>query len=196
MRRRWIEAGLEQAKQSADRLERQAAAALSAQGAAPGEVQRRLMLRYDGADAALPVALGSATEARAAFEAAHRRLFGFAEPQREVLIASVEVEAESLPSPLRGERLGMGVTVPGVRDGAGEMHRFQSRPDNVAGPPPAPPSPLEGEGSPYFPTTNPMTPPSSTPTPSRPSKAPPLSFAATHRSRWRRGGEPSGRRTD
>ncbi|HEX7759056.1 MAG TPA: hydantoinase B/oxoprolinase family protein, partial [Caulobacteraceae bacterium] len=87
-------AGLARAEAVAERLEREARDDLEAQGAATGGVQRRLMLSYDGADATLPCPFGEVDETRAAFEAAHQRLFGFIEPARRVLIASVEVEAE------------------------------------------------------------------------------------------------------
>ncbi len=91
-------AGLARAGGVTDGLEREARDDLAAQGAATGAVLRRLMLSYDGADAALPCVFGEpgceAGEVRAAFEAAHQRLFGFTEPARTVLIASVEVEAE------------------------------------------------------------------------------------------------------
>jgi 5-oxoprolinase (ATP-hydrolysing) len=101
--------GLARAEALAGRLQREAEAALAAQGARADAADRRLRLRYDGADAALPAPFGTLEEARAAFEEAHRRLFGFAEA-RPVLIASVEVECASLPSPSMGEGPGMGVT--------------------------------------------------------------------------------------
>ena len=66
-----------------------------------------LRLHYDDADAELPVAPGDAAAARAAFEAAHQRLFGFVEPERPILIAAVEVEALSelrLPRESGGRR--------------------------------------------------------------------------------------------
>ncbi len=85
--------GLAAAAALADHLERESREALSAQGAATGAADRRLRLRYDGADAALPIAPGDIASVKAAFEAAHQRLFGFVEPERTVLIASVEVEA-------------------------------------------------------------------------------------------------------
>ncbi len=85
--------GLAAAAALADHLERETREALSAQGAAAGSADRRLRLRYDGADAALPIAPGDIASVKAAFEAAHQRLFGFVEPERTVLIASVEVEA-------------------------------------------------------------------------------------------------------
>ena len=90
--------GLAQARDTAEALRREAETALAAQGAAVGEVQLRVMLRYDGADAALPVPLGPVAEAKAAFETAHQRLFGFVEPTRPILIASVEVEAAAAAS--------------------------------------------------------------------------------------------------
>ena len=69
---------------------------LAAQGAGAVVVRRRLALRYEGADAALPVDAGPIVEVRAAFAAAHQRLFGFTEPSVPVLIASVEVEGEEI----------------------------------------------------------------------------------------------------
>jgi 5-oxoprolinase (ATP-hydrolysing) len=108
------------------RLEREAGEALAEQGASVGGAVRRLYLQYEEADAALPVPLGDATTAKSAFEAAHQRLFGFIEPDRPIVIASVEVEAEEFPSPLRG---GVG--------GGGETPTSQ--------PPPPAPSP-QGEG--------------------------------------------------
>jgi 5-oxoprolinase (ATP-hydrolysing) len=88
--------GLAAASALAEGLAAQAQASLAAQGAAAGEVRRRLLLRYDGADALLPVAFEDLTSVKAAFEAAHLRLFGFVEPQLPILIASVEVEAEAV----------------------------------------------------------------------------------------------------
>jgi 5-oxoprolinase (ATP-hydrolysing) len=88
-------AGVGRAEALADRLQTAAEADLRAQGAEPGAALRRLMLRYDGAEAALAAPFGEAAAVRAAFEEAHRRLFGFADPQRAVLIASVEVESIS-----------------------------------------------------------------------------------------------------
>ncbi|MFT4936002.1 MAG: 5-oxoprolinase (ATP-hydrolyzing) [Pseudoalteromonas distincta] len=69
-----------------------AAADLADQGAAVETRQVTLRLRYDGADAELPVAPGEVAAVRAAFEAAHARLFGFIEPDRQILIAAVEAE--------------------------------------------------------------------------------------------------------
>ena len=75
------------------------------------DVYRTVRLRYAGADAALAVPFaggphpGEATDLRAAFEAEHRRRYGFAQPGRPVTVAvaSVEVvrpgEAPDLPAP-------------------------------------------------------------------------------------------------
>jgi len=108
--------GLTAAETRLASVEAAACAALAEQGGEVGELRRTLRLRYDGADAELPVAPGTASEVRAAFEAAHQRLFGFVEPGRTVLIAAVEAEAVSAsqnapsvsalradpPPPLRG----------------------------------------------------------------------------------------------
>ena len=120
------EAGLAAAGELAARLAAEAQADLAAQGAEAGEAQVRLMLRYDGADAALAVAFGP--DPRPAFEDAHRRLFGFVEADRTIVIASVEVESSP---PLRGRGLGAG---------------GDTAPVSGAVPPPPLPPPLKGEG--------------------------------------------------
>ena len=91
--------GLAAAGALAGELQAAAAEDLRAQGARAGPAETRLLLRYDGADAALPVPPGEAQAVKAAFEAAHRRLFGFVEPERPLVIASVEVEAAAASSP-------------------------------------------------------------------------------------------------
>ncbi|WP_293906034.1 hydantoinase B/oxoprolinase family protein [Phenylobacterium sp.] len=107
LRQAGVEAALEAAGVSAAEavlagLEVSVQADMAAQGAEAGEVRRTLRLRYDGADAELPVALADAATAKTAFEAAHQRLFGFVEPGRAILIAAVECEARAFP-PLHGE---------------------------------------------------------------------------------------------
>ncbi|MFZ5670948.1 MAG: hydantoinase B/oxoprolinase family protein [Pseudomonadota bacterium] len=87
--------GLRAAEGLARRLADEAREVLAAQGADAGAAERRLLLRYDGADASLPVGLADPAAVRTAFEAAHQRLFGFIEPDRTILIASVEVEVSS-----------------------------------------------------------------------------------------------------
>ncbi|WP_309092199.1 hydantoinase/oxoprolinase family protein, partial [Phenylobacterium sp.] len=92
--------GLRRAEALLAEVEAAARTDLAGQGAQAGEVRRTLRLRYDGADAELPVSLA---DPKAEFEAAHQRLFGFVESDRTVLIAAVEAEAVSSPSPLAGE---------------------------------------------------------------------------------------------
>jgi 5-oxoprolinase (ATP-hydrolysing) len=96
--------GLAAAQELSVRLTAEAQQALAAQGSQAGMRTIRLMLRYDGADAVLPVEPGEEAAVKAAFEQAHQRLFGFIEPARTNLIASVEVEAEETPFPLEGGR--------------------------------------------------------------------------------------------
>jgi 5-oxoprolinase (ATP-hydrolysing) len=91
--------GLAAANAALDDLAARVETDLAAQGATAISVTRRLVLRYEGADAALPVALAPIVEARAAFAEAHRRLFGFVEPALPILIASVEAEGESDEAP-------------------------------------------------------------------------------------------------
>jgi 5-oxoprolinase (ATP-hydrolysing) len=87
--------GLAAAVRLADGLADEATAELAAQGARAEALSRRLRLRYDGADAELSVPFGASDAVQAAFEAAHRRLFGFVEPALSILIAGVEVEVEA-----------------------------------------------------------------------------------------------------
>jgi len=104
--------GLARAEALLDELETAARAALAEQAAQAGAVRKTLRLRYDGADAELPVPLGALAGVRQAFEAAHQRLFGFIEPNRTILIAAVEAEAAALPSPSRGGVGGGGASAP------------------------------------------------------------------------------------
>ncbi|WP_309606907.1 hydantoinase B/oxoprolinase family protein [Phenylobacterium sp.] len=99
--------GLDRARTLLAEVEQAARAAMVDQGAAAGGVRQTLRLRYDGADAELPVPLSDLASAKAAFEAAHQRLFGFIEPERAILIAAVEAEAQALL--LDGGGLGGGV---------------------------------------------------------------------------------------
>jgi len=131
--------GLAAARALADRLAADAMAGLAEQGADAGGCERRLYLGYDGADAALPTPVSDLTATKAAFEAAHRRLFGFVEPQRPILIASVEVEAMQSPSPTRGGAGGGGLSQHSTAL-AGDAQPSRT------GPPPPAPSPRGGGG--------------------------------------------------
>src|SRR5690348_14557057 len=79
----------------ADRLAKEASEALAAQGADPAQitVQRNLHLRYFGTEAALIVSLREESEIVADFTAAHRSRFGFATPDRPLVVEAVAVEA-------------------------------------------------------------------------------------------------------
>jgi 5-oxoprolinase (ATP-hydrolysing) len=87
----------------ADRLAVEATAALVRQGAAADTIKasRRLHLRYAGTEAALEVTLPTGDAAAmvrqlvADFTAAHRARFGFATPDRALIVETVSVEAVS-----------------------------------------------------------------------------------------------------
>ncbi|WP_158742096.1 hydantoinase B/oxoprolinase family protein [Acidisphaera sp. L21] len=77
----------------ADQLATDATAALAEQGADPAgvRVERRAHIRYAGTQAALEVPLGP--DMREAFTNAHRTRFGFATPERPLVVEAVAVEA-------------------------------------------------------------------------------------------------------
>jgi 5-oxoprolinase (ATP-hydrolysing) len=100
IRRRSLEraldaAGVEEATAALDELEHAARAELSRQGiaAADIEIQRSAQLRIAGSDTALEVPWQAAEGLRAAFMAAHQRLFGFSDAAAGIVIATVGVEA-------------------------------------------------------------------------------------------------------
>jgi len=102
--------GLAAANTLIERLAERARGELERQGAIADRTETRLRIRYQDSDASLPVPVGASSAILTAFEAAHQRLFGFVEPGRAVLIASVEVEVleadapSSLPSMGREDR--------------------------------------------------------------------------------------------
>jgi 5-oxoprolinase (ATP-hydrolysing) len=112
------EEGLAAAARLLDEVEGEARQALAEQGADAGQVRRILRLRYDGADAELPVEAADPAAAKAAFEDAHHRLFGFTEPDRTILIAAVEAEAVSIPPLQGGDRRREGPSAWGGHDPA------------------------------------------------------------------------------
>ncbi len=79
----------------ADRLAVDAGAALANQGADPARinVESSLHLRYAGTEAALIVGLTTLDRIVADFTAAHRARFGFATPDRSLVVEAVAVEA-------------------------------------------------------------------------------------------------------
>ena len=82
-------------RELADRLADEATAALAAQGADPARItaHRNLHLRYAGTEAALIVPLRDVPQIVADFTAAHRARFGFATPDRPLVVEAVAVEA-------------------------------------------------------------------------------------------------------
>src|SRR4051812_3673664 len=98
----------------ASRLTREACEALAAQGAQPGRIQGRHMLhlRYAGTDTALIVPYGAPEQVVPVFTEAHRARFGFATPERPLIVEAVAVEATSAGDPVRETRVSR-------RDGSG-----------------------------------------------------------------------------
>jgi 5-oxoprolinase (ATP-hydrolysing) len=87
---------------------------LARQGADLTRLQaaRRLHLRYAGTDTFLPVAFGAHQEVLAEFTEAHRRRFGFATPERQVIVEACiaevtapgeEVREAALPARMAGQ---------------------------------------------------------------------------------------------
>ncbi len=88
--------GLKQVREEAEMLAAKARSRLEEQGAAPETiaVEWRIACRYADSDTTLGVPLqGGVAAIRQAFEARHRRHYGFAAPQSAVVIATLEVEA-------------------------------------------------------------------------------------------------------
>lgn len=82
-----------------DRLERDARAALAAQGITKDEirVRREFRLKVDGSDTALAVAEQHADAMRDAFNHAHEQLFGFRPENARIIVESVAAEAVADP---------------------------------------------------------------------------------------------------
>ena len=101
----------------ADRLAAEAVAALANQGARPEDVTtaRTLHLRYAGTEAALIVPLRDLSTIIEDFTAAHRARFGFATPERPVVVETVAAEA-TLPGDIATES-----TLPGRDGGSPEI---------------------------------------------------------------------------
>jgi 5-oxoprolinase (ATP-hydrolysing) len=76
-----------------DVLMAQTAEALAARGVAVRSTEMTAYLRYEGAEASLPIAWDETEVMRAAFEEAHRARFGFIDAGRTILIAKLSAEA-------------------------------------------------------------------------------------------------------
>lgn len=92
---RWTPEGEAQAREVLETLSQSASQELEGQGFAAAEIQvvRKLYLRYEGTDTALPVELADAQAMRQAFEQAYRQRFAFLMPERALVIESAVVEA-------------------------------------------------------------------------------------------------------
>ncbi|MBY0333380.1 MAG: hydantoinase B/oxoprolinase family protein [Acetobacteraceae bacterium] len=88
------EAGMTALDATLDRLAAEGRAELRRQGAPEGRiaVAERLHLRYAGTDSFLAVPFGSHDAVLEAFTAAHRQRFGFATPEREVIVEACVAE--------------------------------------------------------------------------------------------------------
>ncbi len=77
------------------KLAQQEAAGLAAQGVAETAIATRIFvhLRYAGTDTALPVHFTTLLQMRGDFEAAHKKLFGFITPEKNLVAETVSVEA-------------------------------------------------------------------------------------------------------
>lgn len=64
---------------------------------------RKLLIRYEGTDTALPVDPGELDAVRNAFLAAHHQLFGFADNERSLVIETITIEAVSVMEPFDDE---------------------------------------------------------------------------------------------
>ncbi len=86
----------------ADELAARAVDELRAQGGEMSRlsVTRRVMLRYVGTEAALPVRLGDLAALTEAFTAAHRARFGFATPGRALIVEAISIEATASGEPI------------------------------------------------------------------------------------------------
>ncbi len=106
------DAGRAAAEAALARLDAAARDELAAQGATDPQAEARLHLRYQGSDTALAVPAAGG-DPRAEFETAHRRQFGFAAPDKPLVIAAVSVELSGGGAdPGRPEPAGPGTAEP------------------------------------------------------------------------------------
>jgi len=75
------------------RLAEQCVEELKLQGVLLERIEKRLHVKYDGTDTALPVPIGSPAAARAEFERQYRARFSFLMPDRKLIVEAVSVEA-------------------------------------------------------------------------------------------------------
>jgi 5-oxoprolinase (ATP-hydrolysing) len=89
------EAGLEAVAEAIAELSTEARKEVELQGVAPSDISiaPRLHLRYAGTDTALVIDHGALAAARANFETAHRKRFGFIAGEKPIVIEALSVEA-------------------------------------------------------------------------------------------------------
>lgn len=92
---RWTPQSEAHAREALQALAQSAVQELRAQDFAEEDIQvvRKLYLRYEGTDTALPVELADAQTMQAGFDQAYRQRFSFLMPERAMVIESVVVEA-------------------------------------------------------------------------------------------------------
>ncbi|MBL6457340.1 hydantoinase B/oxoprolinase family protein [Belnapia sp. T6] len=107
-------AGMDGLARTLDSLAAEGREELLRQGAEAGRIAaaRRLHLRYAGTDSFLPVPFGTHEAVVAAFTTAHRQRFGFATPERQIVveacIAEVTAAGESVEEARLADRTGGG----------------------------------------------------------------------------------------
>ncbi len=94
-----------------DRLAAEAGAALSAQGTTTASIERRVRVRYAGADNTLPLNAAPFATLAARFAAAHRARFGFDDPATPLIVEDAEAEAIG-PSIAADARFAAGEGIP------------------------------------------------------------------------------------
>jgi 5-oxoprolinase (ATP-hydrolysing) len=99
--------GMAELAATLDRLAEEGRAELLKQDAPEGRIAaaRRLHLRYAGTDSFLPVPFGAHDAVLEAFTAAHRQRFGFATPEREVVVEACIAEVTAAGEAVEEARL-------------------------------------------------------------------------------------------
>jgi len=110
--------GMKKAKELVSALRDEVSSALSEQGAEAKEITSRafLKIKYRGSDAALTIPLAGLAKTKEDFIAAHESLFGFSEPDKDMIIHSVEIVAETPGEPWASARV-IEAAKPGVMAG-------------------------------------------------------------------------------
>ena len=91
----------------ASSLAEAACAALVQQGARGIETSVLVHLKYEGTDVALPLSLAAPQALETAFAAEHQKRFGFTDPARALVIASISAEAMSVETDASARRVSL-----------------------------------------------------------------------------------------